>query len=178
MIYYLGVEYLGLNSLFTSILHVLNLAELGIGSSMVFAMYKPIAVDDRSTLCALLALYRKYYRIVGAVVLTGGLVILPFLPELIHGSVPRGINLYVLYLLNLFSTVSSYWLFAYRNSILHAHQRNDVISKIQLLTNTIKYCFQLIVLAVLRNYYLYVVIIIIAQILENLITAFAAGKMA
>ena len=56
MIYYLGVEYLGLNSLFTSILHVLNLAELGIGSSMVFAMYKPIAVDDRSTLCALLAL--------------------------------------------------------------------------------------------------------------------------
>ena len=177
MIYYLGVEYLGLNSLFTSILHVLNLAELGIGSSMVFAMYKPIAVDDRSTLCALLALYRKYYRIVGAVVLTGGVVLLPFLPKLIHGSVPRGINLYVLYLLNLFSTVSSYWLFAYRNSILHAHQRNDVISKIQLLTNTIKYCFQLIVLAVLRNYYLYVVIIIIAQILENLITAFAAGKM-
>ena len=177
MIHYLGVEYLGLNSLFTSILQVLNLAELGIGSSMVFAMYKPIAVDDRHTLCALLALYRKYYRIVGCGMLTAGLALIPFLPKLIHGTVPDNINLYVLYVLNLLATVSSYWLFAYLNSILNAHQRNDIISKIQLVTNTVKYGLQLIILAYFKNYYFYVIVVIFAQILENLITAYAARKM-
>lgn len=54
MIYFMGVQYLGLNSLFTSILQVLNLAELGVGSAMVFSMYKPIAEDDSTTICALM----------------------------------------------------------------------------------------------------------------------------
>ena len=60
MIYTMGVEYLGLNSLFTSILHILNLAELGVGAAMVFSMYKPIAEDDTACICALLKLYRRY----------------------------------------------------------------------------------------------------------------------
>ena len=59
MIYLMGVEYLGLNSLFTSILQVLNLAELGVGSAMVYSMYKPIAENDKSTICALLKLYKN-----------------------------------------------------------------------------------------------------------------------
>ena len=62
MIYFMGVQYLGLNSLFTSILQVLNLAELGVGSAMVFSMYKPIAEDDSTTICALMKLYKIYYR--------------------------------------------------------------------------------------------------------------------
>ena len=130
MIYLLGVEYLGLNSLFTSILQVLNLAELGVGSAMVFSMYKPIAADDDKTICALMKLYRFYYRVIGAVVLIAGLIILPFIPKLISGDVPADINVYLLYLLNLLATVFTYWLFAYRNSILNAYQRNDVISSV------------------------------------------------
>lgn len=65
MIYLMGIEYLGLNSLFTSILQVLNLAELGVGSAMVYSMYKPISEDDESTICALMKLYKAYYRIIG-----------------------------------------------------------------------------------------------------------------
>ena len=61
MIYLMGVQYLGLNSLFTSILQVLNLAELGVGSAMIYSMYKPIAEDDNATICALMGLYRAYY---------------------------------------------------------------------------------------------------------------------
>lgn len=64
MIYVLGANYLGLNSLFTSVLQVLNLAELGVGSAMTFSMYKPIAEDDKETICALMRLYKIYYRIV------------------------------------------------------------------------------------------------------------------
>ena len=64
IVYTLGVNYLGLNSLFTSILQVLNLAELGVGSAMIFSMYKPIAEDDEKKICALMNLYRKYYNII------------------------------------------------------------------------------------------------------------------
>ena len=79
----LGAEYLGLNSLFVSILQVLSISELGLGSAIVFSMYKPIAQDDNDTLCALLNVYRKLYHIVGIIILVGGLVLLPFLPNLI-----------------------------------------------------------------------------------------------
>lgn len=96
MLYTLGVQYLGLNSLFTSVLEVLNLAELGVGSAMVFSMYKPIAEDDSITICALMKLYRLYYRIIGIVILVIGLACTPFIPRLINGEVPANINVYIL----------------------------------------------------------------------------------
>ena len=98
MIYFMGVEYFGLNSLFTSILQVLNLAELGVGSAMVYSMYKPIAEDDRPAICALMKLYRTYYRIIGTIILTAGMCSLPVIPKLIKSDVPPDINIYILYL--------------------------------------------------------------------------------
>ena len=96
ILYLLGVQYLGLGSLFKSILQVLNLAELGVGSAMIYSMYEPIAHDDKKTICALMGLYRKYYRIIGAVVLLIGLVLLPFIPMIIKSDVPPDVNVYVL----------------------------------------------------------------------------------
>lgn len=177
MIYFLGVEYLGLNSLFTSILQVLNLAELGVGSAMIFSMYKPIANDDSTTICALINLYKIYYRIIGLVVLVIGIIICPFVPYLIKSDLPEGMNVYLLYLLNLMTTVFSYWLFAYKNSLLYAHQRNDVISKVTLVVNTIQYIFQLIVIITIRDYYWYIIIGLLAQILTNISIAYFANKM-
>ena len=92
MIYFMGVEYLGLNSLFTSILQVLNLTELGVGSAMVFSMYRPIAEDDTETICALMRLYKNYYRIIGLVIAVIGVVLTPFIPFLIEGDLPEGLN--------------------------------------------------------------------------------------
>ena len=176
MIYLLGVEYLGLNSLFTSILQVLNLAELGVGSAMTFSMYKPIAENDEDKICALMKLYKIYYRVIGGLVLTGGLIVLPFMPKLISGNIPADINIYALYMLNLLATVLTYWLFAYRNSILSAYQRNDLISKITLFTNTCKYIAQILVLYLFKNYYYYVIAILVTQILNNIITAIVSKK--
>lgn len=177
MIYLLGVEYLGLNSLFTSILQVLNLAELGVGSAMTFSMYKPIAEDDRRKICALMNLYHFYYRVIGGVVLAGGLVVLPFIPRLIKGSVPADVNVYILYILNLSATVLTYWLFAYRNSIFSAYQRTDVVSKVTIVTDTIKYLIQLFVLAFFHSYYLYVIAILATQVLNNVSIAYLSKKM-
>jgi O-antigen/teichoic acid export membrane protein len=97
ILHILGEEYLGLNSLFASILSVLNMAELGFSSAIVFSMYEPIAKDDKDTICALMAYYRRVYAVVGFVVLALGLSIMPFLDKLIKGSHPADINLYILY---------------------------------------------------------------------------------
>lgn len=177
ILYLLGVQYLGLNSLFTSVLSVLNLAELGVGAAMVYSMYRPIVEDDEKKICALMQLYKVYYRIIGIVVAVVGLSLLPFIPYLIKGDIPSDISVYYLYLLNLGSTVLSYWLFAYKSSILQAHQRNDVVSKATLVTDVFKYGMQIIVLIVFKNYYYYVMAILISQIANNIITAQLASKM-
>lgn len=177
LVYYLSVEYLGINSLFSSILSVLNLAELGVGSALVFSMYKPIAEDDSKTICALMQLYKIYYRVIGTIVLLAGLALTPALPYLIKGNLPSDVNLYVLYYLNLMATVLSYWLFAYKNSLLSAHQRSDVNSKITIVANTILYIGQFLALIVTKNYYLYVILTLITQIITNIVTALIVNKM-
>lgn len=177
MIYLLGIEYLGLNSLFTSILQVLNLAELGVGSAMVYSMYKPIVIDDYVTICALMNLYKKYYRIIGLAIGVVGAFITPFVPRLITGSVPSDVNIYILYLLNLGATVISYWLFAYKNSILQAHQRVDIISKVTMIVNTIQYLAQFVCLYFFRNYYCFVIILLLSQVMINVCTAICANKL-
>jgi hypothetical protein len=75
MIHVLGMQYVGLNSLFTSVLQVLNLAELGVGSAMVYSMYRTIAEDDMKSICMLMKLYRLYYRVIGGVICILGLAI-------------------------------------------------------------------------------------------------------
>lgn len=176
MIYFMGVQYLGLNSLFTSILQVLNLTELGVGSAMVYSMYKPIAEDDTNTICALMRLYRLYYRVIGIVIAVIGVILTPFIPYLVKSDLPAGLNIYVLYLLNLAATVLSYWLFAYKNALFQAHQRLDVTSKITLGTNTFQYAVQLIIIIFIKNYYLYVLATLLTQALTNIVTAVAATK--
>ena len=177
MIYCMGEEYLGLNSLFTSVLQVLNLAELGIGSALVFSMYKPISQDDHNTLCALMKLYRTYYRIIGLVVGGLGLILLPFIPRLISGTIPGELNVYVLYLMNLAATVLSYWLFAYRSSLLTAHQRMDVVNLVNLAGQILQYSLQLVIILWLKNYYLYVAAVLVCQILCNIGNAIASRRL-
>ena len=177
LIYFMGMEYVGLNSLFISVLQVLNLAELGVGSAMIFSTYKPLAESDTKKICALMELYRKYYRLIGGVIAISGIALTPFMPFLINGDIPESINLYVLYWLNLCATVFSYWLFAYKSSILQASQRNDVISKITLLTNTFQYALQFAAVCVFRDYYFYVIILFVSQAMTNIITAIVADKI-
>ena len=177
MLQYLGTEYLGLNGLFKSILSFLNLAELGVGSAMVFSMYKPIAEDDTPTICALMRLYRTLYRIIGLAIAVMGLLLMPFLNNLIEGDLPAGMNLHVLYLMNLGNTVLTYWLFAYKGSLLQAHQRRDVISKVSLLVRVVEYTLKILILVFTRNYYIYLAVQLLCQIAINVLTAACAAKM-
>ena len=120
MIYTLGMEYVGLSSLFTSILQVLSFAELGIGSALVFSMYEPMAENDDKKICALLNLYKKTYRIIGVIILVAGLAILPFLNYFVNGSVPNNINLQILFVIYLLNNLVGYFLFAYKQALFTA----------------------------------------------------------
>ena len=177
LIYTLGLEYLGLGSLFTSILQVLNMAELGISSVIVFSMYKPIVENNEAKICALLKFYKNAYRIIGSVILFIGMALTPFIKYMIKGGYPDDINIYVLYLLYLFNTVISYFLFAYRVCLLAAHQRNDVVSNISTVVCLIQYLLQIVLLLLYRNYYLYYFVVPICTVINNLETAFVTKKL-
>lgn len=176
MLYSLGVEYLGLNGLFASIIQVLNIAELGVESAIVFSLYKPIAYDDQKMICALMNLYRKFYIAVGLFIAALGLALLPFLPKLIQGSIPRDLNIYGLYLLYLAATVASYLVVGYKKCILKAYMRNDIISKVMLSVSLAANLLQLAAICLLHNYYLYLVVAVFDRIAVNVISAVCAKR--
>ncbi len=173
----LGPAYLGLNGLFTSILGVLSLAELGFGTAVVCSMYKPVADDDRELLCAYLGFYRTVYRCVGMVIFVLGLALLPFIDKLIHGTVPPDINLHVLYVIHLVNTAASYFLFAYRGSILGAHHRNDVITNIRTGVSVVQYVAVFLILLMTRNYYHYVIATVVFTVLQNILLVVASRRL-
>lgn len=178
-IYSLGSEYLGLNSLFSSILTVLNITELGFSSAVVFSMYEPIAKDDDDRICALLNYYRKIYRIIGAIILAGGIIIMPFLPHLINGECPDELNIYILFFIYLLNTALSYLLFAYKKSILEAFQRNDYISLNDTITTGLTNVVQLIILLAWNSiyaYYAYIVTMLAFTVINNILNSRVVAK--
>ena len=172
----LGAGYLGLGSLFTSILQVLNMAELGIGSAVAYCMYAPIANDDTEVICALLGAFRKIYKIIGLVILGAGLLLSPFLGLLINGDVPADINIHLLYLLYLLNASISYLMCAYRNVLFSAFQREDILSKIHSALLIAGYVVQIIILSMFRDYYLYYAVVPIISILDNTVVYFLSKE--
>ncbi len=173
----LGLEYLGLNSLFTSVLSVLSIAELGIGTAIVFDMYSAISSNDSQTLSSLFNFYKKIYRIIGAAVATIGVLISPVIPYLIKADVPSGINLYYIYAIHLLNTLSGYFLFSYRASIIVAHQRNDVISNVATVCSLITSIIQIILLLIGKNYYYYISITVFISVIYNFIIYISSKKL-
>lgn len=175
-IWTIGIEYAGLNSLFTSILQVLNLSELGFSSAVIYSMYKPIAENDHDTICALLSFYKKIYFVIGIVIFVLGSALSPFLKYLIHGEIPSDINIYILYFIFISNTVIGYLLFGYRQSLFNAFQRQDVLSNILTITTGFQNILQIVILLFIKNYYVYVVLFPISTILNNLIVKFLSER--
>ena len=169
IIYALGSEFTGLTSLFTSILQVLTLAEFGFNTAVVYSLYEPIAKDDKDRITIILSWLRRIYHIVGVVIVCIGVIVTPFLPHLIHGDYPDSVNLYILFLLYLFNSGISYFLYAYKEAILIADQRSDITTNIKSVVTIVVNTLQCISLAVFHYFYLYIVALIIGTILTNLL---------
>lgn len=164
-IYTLGKNYLGFNGIFTDILTFLSLAELGVGTSIIYSMYQPAARHDYRMVAALLNLYKKIYHIIGTVVFIIGLCLTPFL-EFFISDMPDIPELPVIYLLYLLNTTISYF-FIYKKSILITDQKNYIASIIYVITVFIQNLLQIIFLLFTHNYIIYLIIHVCCTIGNN-----------
>jgi O-antigen/teichoic acid export membrane protein len=174
-IYTLGIEYVGVEGLFSSILIMLSLANLGFDTAMIYSLYKPLADNDVKKIQALMNLFQKAYRIIGLVVLIIGLSLIPFLPFLINGETTiKHINwIYLLFLVN---SVSSYY-FIYKQTIVIADQRNHILSKIHSVFTIISNTLQIVVLVSLSNYMIVLASQIAFRIIENVYVSLKTNKL-
>ncbi len=163
---FLSVEYLGLNTLFSNILQVLSLAELGVGGAIVYSMYKPVADGDTEKIKSLIGIYKKFYWIIGGVITVVGLAIIPLLPYLMNGGTTLEVNLNLVYVIYLFNTSAGYF-FAHRRALIFANQRNDIETKVSSVCLIALNAVQLIVLALSRNYLLYIAVLPLFTLIES-----------
>lgn len=177
IIRYFGINYVGLRSLFSSILNVLSVTELGIGAVVSALLYKPIAENDEKTISILIVYLRRCYRILGTIILIMGVCVVFFLQDIIARDYPDNINIYILYFMNLSATVVSYFLFAYKKILLSANQRYDIEVNISTVINIVQTILQIMVIVIWKNFYLFTVIFPLMVILNNLITNYVINKI-
>lgn len=164
----LASDYLGINGLFTNILTMLSLAELGIGSAIVFALYKPLAENDKDKIASLVQFYGKAYRAIGLFIWIAGILLLPFLDFIITEQPNIKENITVIYMLYLFNTSSTYF-FSYRSSLLTAAQQNYIVIGINYIITIIQSIIQMVYLLLTKEYYGYLIIQTICTFVYNIV---------
>lgn len=174
-IYCLNEAYLSVNGLYSNILTVLSLAELGFGSAMVYRMYAPVAVKDYQKTAALLQFYKKIYIIIGVVIFLLGLCVIPFMDYIIKDKPDiSGLTLY--YILFLVNTSISYWFSSYKASVLYADQKEYIKTNVQNTMTILQSGLQIVLLLLFRKYLLYLLIQLAGNIFLNLYVALLVDK--
>lgn len=171
----LGNEYLGINGLFSNILTILSLADMGIGTVLIYSMYKPLANNDEEKMKALMNVYKKIYNVIAFTVLVIGLCITPFLQIFIKEmpNIPHIRFIFILYLLN---TVVSY-LCIYKISIINADQKNYIVTMRQQIINLIANIVMIVALLVTHNFIVYLIVQILFSVASNVYISKLAEKM-
>ena len=173
----LSDAYLGLNGTFANILSMLSLAELGVGTAITYSMYKPLAEQDEDQLLGLMALYRRFYWIIGIVIAVIGAGLTPFLPKLIHDHAALNVpHIQLIYLLFVFDSALSYF-FVYKQSIITADQKQYVVTFYQNIILILSVVAQIIFLLLTKNYFVFLGIKIAGTLLTNLLLARKANKL-
>ena len=162
-IHVLGQKILGVNSLFTNIISMLSLAELGISSAVGYSLYSPLSKNDKKTISAIMSFFRKAYGLIAIIVLVLGLCLIPFLPVIIkeYQAIDNALLIYLLFLVNVVIT----YLISYKEVLITADQRASEILKIQIISDVIANVVLLLMLLVSQNYILYLMAQIVMQII-------------
>ncbi|MEN6414608.1 MAG: hypothetical protein ABFC84_17860 [Veillonellales bacterium] len=171
----LGAEYLGINGLYSNILSVLSLADLGIGSAIIYCIYKPLAENDIAKISALMNFYKRIYRYIAIAVGVIGIALVPFLDILVKTDTPIQ-NLELYYVLFLSNTIMSY-LFIYKSAIIIADQKLYLIKIYSFAFEIIRFIFQIVILVTTHNYMLYLIVQLLCTFLNNLFIAYKSNKL-
>lgn len=172
----LGEQYLGLNGVFTNVLTLLSFAELGIGTAIIYSMYKPLATKNTQKLKELTAFYKKIYLFVGGIIIVGGIVLIPFLDFFITSAPDIKENIVAIYLIFVINSAISYF-FSYRTSIISADQKNYLIIVYNKIFHIIRVIIQIIIILLWHNYYLYLLTETICTLLANYMLSRKSKKM-
>ena len=176
---HLGNNYLGINGLFSNVLSLLSFAELGFGTAIIYALYKPISIDDHRQISALLNFYSVVYRSVGFFILFVSLCLTPFLDKIIGDTsqIPKDLPpLQVIFLMYSFNSALGYF-FNYKRSLITASQNGKVDSINQLIFSIIKYFLQIFLIIQYKSFVLYLSIQIFCTLSENISISIVADRM-
>ncbi len=173
----LGADYLGLASFYTSLLQVLNLAELGFSTAVAYGMYRPIADADTTEVARYLAYLKGVYRVVGAGIIVLGMCLAPALSVLGSGAVPTDVNLQLAFFLYVVNTAAGYFLFAHKATLLTALQRKDVVDKVGLAVTSAQFALQAAVLVGAPSFYAYALVLPLCSIAGSVAVSKAADRM-
>lgn len=175
LVHTLGDLYAGISGNFTNILMVFSLADLGVGTAIIYALYKPIAIDDRERIKALMKLYAKAYRIIGLVIIGLGLAMTPFIHHFMKTDevIPNLKLIFMLYVLN---TATSYF-WSYKGTLITANQKNYIVTTVVYSTSVVSYIIQIIIILTTHNFLLSLGIQVATNIAQNIITMNIANRM-
>lgn len=162
----LSESYLGINGLFSNILNILSIAELGVGTAMIFRLYEPIAQNNIKKIQQLVSFFRRMYLYIAICVLILGMALIPFLRSIVNleEEIPF---LYGYYILALLNVVISY-LFVYRTTLIIADQKNYILNRYVNIFKIITFILQTFVLIIFKQYFLYLLVALITNFICNL----------
>lgn len=172
----LGAEYTGINSLYSNILGILNVADLGLSSAMTFELYQALASNDHSKICSLVNSFKKIYFVIIAVILTIGAILIPFLPYIVNKSSIPNDRLVLYFILYLFDSVSSYFV-VYRTIVITADQKSYINNIVTTVVRSVMYVMQIVYLYFTKNFFGYLIIQVAFSFLTNIILDVIAKKM-
>ena len=171
----LTIEYVGLSGLFSNVLTMLSLAELGIGEAIVFSLYGPIAHREHRVISSIMKFYQKVYVFVGIFIATVGLLLTPYL-EFFIKDMPENIpNLELIYLLFVANSAISYF-FSYKGTFITANQNNHIVVINNGVTELLMVVVQIISLKITKNYILYLAIGVAFVLIRNIVITLIANK--
>lgn len=163
----LSLEYLGINGLFTELLAMLSLVELGLGPSIVYSLYKPLTDKDKQQTTALMQLFKKVYIAIGIAIFLLGLFLYPWLEYLVK-AVPTVAEWKIFYLVFLFNTAVSY-LGSYQRNLLIADQKQYIVHAYDCCVQLGVAFLQLLTFIYAQSYWLYLAIMVVGNVAENIL---------
>ena len=171
----LTVSYFGVSGLFSNVISVLSIADLGMSTAMMYRLYKPISDRDEEKIVALVTFFKRIFLLIAGVVFGVGVALIPFLKYIIN--LPENIpHLYAFYMLNLFGTVMTY-LFVYRTVLVSADQKNYLLVRSNIIFKVITFVLQMLALILFKSYFIYLVIAVCINLVNNLYQNHIALKL-
>lgn len=176
IIRFMGEEYLGVNSLFTSIFEVINLANLGFSASIAAFLYKPIVNNDVDHVNSLLRFLTRVNHFIGAVVTIVGIFVYFNLDIFVKSALPVDVSLQLLFIIYLLDLLLSYFFKSYTTILLNALNRADVWCISNTISRIVFGSFQLLIIVFIKRIEFYVLMTAFVSITNRIYSIYYCDK--